>query len=275
MRSDDMLRAIGGMADRHIDDRPIEDIPKKRRMYVWVRLAAVAACVALLVGVGYMVVRKGEPAPLSQEGTVPNVREPSTDEPILPVYPDQNIAASQLPDSTCWAECPPVDVAAMAHGADSVIVADVVDRRLELSPEYKEHPDAAHIFESYPQVVVREVLKGDLTEGDTIFVWDHGYYYDDVPQTESSWTPSGGPFMEKGNRVVLFLDEKEDSRKTPSGEDYYTLWSSYLGVFFLDQDGLYHERATYATDYAFRRLIGPFEFTDDEPKTLDEIKAVI
>ena len=48
MRSEDLYSAIGNMDDRYIDDRPIGEVKKSKRLPLWSKLVAVAACIALV-----------------------------------------------------------------------------------------------------------------------------------------------------------------------------------------------------------------------------------
>lgn len=245
MRLEDLFSAIGNMDDRYIDDRPIEDIRKPQRLPLWSKLVAACACVAVLVLSVVSIWEQDQTAGI--------------------VYPSENVNARYFEQNASWFERVYFDYAELAEMAEVIVVADVTDIVLEHAKGYDET-----VFRSYAKISVCEVLKGDLVAEDVLYICDNGYSCVDPVM---SLTFSGGPLMEKGNRVLLFVQsEKTDTME--NGQRYYSFLSIFLGPFFYDADGKYHEVRCYSEIGVDRKLF-PTSLVDYEPKTLDEIKRLI
>lgn len=249
MQPDDLFKAFGDIADRHIDDRPIEDIPKKKCVPVWIKLVSVAASLVLIALVGVNVFREGaSPADI--------------------VYPSANLKAIYMEHYEMFDGIHYYSYAELAENAEAIIVADVKDVLLEHAEEYDEN-----VFNCFANVSICEVIKGDFSVGDSIYVIDNGLVSQDASENTIALTYSGGPLMEKGNRVLLFI-KPHKTNTLQTGEKFYTFLSVFLGAFFLDEDGKYHEVSCYA-EREPETVLNPTKLEDYEPKTLEKIKQLI
>ncbi len=233
-----------------MDDTYIEEAytykPQKRR--VWARVAAMAACVAVVIGAGWGVCCSLEKEP---EVTYPTVVEYDAEE-------GDYIAA-------CYASPgAPLTFAQIADEADVIICADVTDVTLVEGGKDWQY--------SYATVKVREVLKGDVTVGGSYVVKDSDTVCDDV-RYFSCGPREPGPLMEKRNRVVLFL--KGNGETAGSFDDPFEINTATSGKFYLDADGMYRNAVTYVRFVGEHSLYLDPDLADLEPKTLDEIKRLI
>lgn len=179
-------------------------------------------------------------------------------------YPtDNEIICNEL--TICYASPEYYSYAELAEKAAIIIEADV----LELV-----RVDAQTHTDCYARVKVREVLKGDVRKREVLCVEQGGFIY----HGGTGGTADGGPLMEEGNRVVLFLNDTaeipsmEDFKETtPDGDILY--FQSTLGLFFLDSDGKYHASKTYNENYPHISI--GVRLKDPAPKTLGEIKVLI
>lgn len=246
MRPEDLYNAIGNIDDRYIDTRPIKDIPKPKRTPLWIKLVSAVACAALLALVGVNILQTDTP-------------------PTDIVYPSENTTTVYLEHNGMWAETVYYTYAQLAENADTVIVADVNDILLEHAEEYDET-----VFNYFAKVSVREVIKGNVAVNDSLYVIDNGLV---CPERSFTATYSGGPLMERGNRVLLFI-KQHNTNTLENGESFYTFLSVFLGAFYLDEDGKYHEVSCYS-DQKPEAGLRPEKLVDYEPKTLEEIKELI
>lgn len=186
------------------------------------------------------------------------------------VYPSENqpcsiIMYSSGPDE--YSKQTVYDYAELAQNADIIVVADVVGA-------YKEAENKT-TFRLYAEVSVIETLKGNATNGDRLYVHENGYgRCDEDGKNLRIYTSCGGPLLEKGNRVLLFLSRETLTFKTSDGIELWDFVAYEVGKFFYDSDGKYHDSSLYAetvqTD-TFR----PYILEDYTPKTLGEIKCLI
>ena len=245
MKSEDLYKAIGNMDDQYIDDRPIVEINRTQHLRPLRTVVAVAACITLLVLIGASIWRHNQSFEI--------------------VYPSQNGNANYMEQNASWYETVYYDYAELAKTAQVIVVADVLGVVLEQASGYDET-----VFCSFARVSVCEVLKGDIASKDIIYVCDNGFSCVDPTMV---LTYSGGPLMEKGNRVMLFL-RYEEGNEMENGKKFYTFLSPFLGPFFYDEDSQYHEVLCYS-DVGTERDLFPVKLTDYEPKTLEEIKQLI
>lgn len=157
-----------------------------------------------------------------------------------------------------------------------VICADVV----KTAPDTEVLGSDGNSYEC-AQLKVREVLKGDASAGDLLWVKDTANRYQRTDENgstvmfENGW--SGEPLMKAGNRVVLFLNTAEE--QTTEGEACYT--TAPYAKYFLDHDGLYHCSLLYSSFF-----INCFYYEDDVdgvgvvptdlvPKTLNELRELM
>ena len=130
------------------------------------------------------------------------------------------------------------------------------------------------VIRCFAQVQVRDVLKGDLHKNDVLYENENGRGTQDT--NGDIWgtakTTDGGPMMEKGNRVVLFLVDSDLT--TDSGKPLYEMASPLFGKFFLDSDGKYHASISYNENYA-EYSERDICLNDNGPKTLREFKKLI
>lgn len=251
MTSEELYKAIGGIDERYVDDRPIGEIKRKTPASLWGKWVSVAACVALVV-LGVVRVSVTEPLPADI------------------VYPFENAPTSVVADFACWSlgAVTYYTYADLADKSKAVVVADVE----EIFREQDAH--SADTVLAYATVRVAEVIKGDIKKEDSLTVQDNGYIQvDKVGNATDVYSRSGGPLMEKGNRVLLFLTVPPSltSCLSVSEQPYYTLTQSTIGVFFYDEDGRYHAAACYDDHIAARGWM----LYDYTPKTLKEIKQNI
>ncbi len=184
------------------------------------------------------------------------------------VYPSDNAPASVKEGAVCWNLASYLTYADLADKSKVVVVADVLDT---FTAADRHSPEK---LISYATVRVAEVIKGDVKKGDSILVQDNGYIcVDDVGAATAVYSNSGGPLMEKGNRVLLFLNVPTSalaSHPTLEEDSYYVVTQWSIGVFFYDADGRYHAAARYANHIALRGWM----LYDYEPKTLRKIKKL-
>lgn len=254
MRPEDLYNAIGNIDDRYIDTRPIKDIPKPKRTPLWIKLVSAVACAALLALVGVNILQKDTPPT--------DIVYPSDI-----VYPAENTPSDYMSGQNMWDESvfKEFSYADLAERAALIVVADVTDVVLEHAKSYDENT-----FLSYAKVSVCEVLKGDVAIGESLYVSDNGLMCVDL---SVALTYSGGPLMEKGNRVLLFI-KPYTTRTMENGEHFYVFLSRFLGPFFYDEDGKYHEVWCYSDRDPITTIM-PTKLADYEPKTLEEIKELI
>ncbi len=249
MTSEELYQAIGNIDGRFVDDRPIDEIKRKTPVSLLIKWASVAACVALVAaGVLTVLMRPQLPADI--------------------VYPEENAPTNTVFSLSSWNTTTYLTYADLANKSKAVVVADVLDTFTAVD---RHSPNQ---LMSYATVQVAEVIKGDVKKGDSIIVQDNGYMcVDEAGDTTAVYSNSGGPLMETGNRVLLFLNTPPSSASclTESGQPYYTLTQWSIGVFFYDKDGRYHAAACY-DEYIDGKA---WMLYDYEPKTLKEIKQNI
>ena len=126
----------------------------------------------------------------------------------------------------------------------------------------------------YVQIVVTEVLYGDMQSGEVLLVWDDTVCTEENGKRKYS-TPDGGLCMEKGNCVLLFLDGETKVRSTVDGQErvLYQTVSEDCGLFFYDTDGRYHMSAWYGDSDKSRMYVRALK--DYAPRTLEEYRELI
>lgn len=251
MNERELLFHIGEIDDAYI--REAAQTPAKKRA-AWLQWVAVAACVALVVTASVGAYSLYAPR---------EIVYPQVDKNV--VYLDGCLAAK--PEKQSFAE--------LAAGADLIVVADV--------REALHTPMESGAAICYARVDIREVLKGAVRVGETIGVHDNavGYTYymdengeiretDEVVGAESF---CGGPLMAKGNRVLLFLKRNDDNAWSKNAP--YEIVPAESGKFYFDSDGKYHNSMLYCAEYSQQMYEFGSRLADIEPKTVDEIKALI
>ncbi len=244
MRSSRLLQLIGEVDPAFVDITPIEDYPPKKRPFSWAKWVAIAACVTVFIAGGMAFL-------LQSNGT------------HTIVYPDENavcVQSKDIPLSVAFKES--FTYAELAEASEFVIVADVT--AIEKTGENK-------AFRRMATVKIVEALKGTCRAGDTLCVLDNVFWRDGC-------TSDGGPMLECGNRVLLFLSSAHLMRDGEMINIYtYTRVMPSLGKFFYDRDGRYHESRTYAEEFTqdSREMMWDRFFDDYEPKTLEEIKSLL
>lgn len=165
-----------------------------------------------------------------------------------------------------FAPAEPLSFGALCDGAAYIVCGEVT------SADSEEETDSSGSYHvSYAHIAVKEMLKGELSEN-TIVVRDNGKVtVDENKNILGGATVCGGPLLQRGHRVVLFLTASED---THDNKTVFALSHGTLGKFYYDRDGLYHCSMLYSRDYQ-NGTHGGQTLTDMEPKTLDEIKALI
>ncbi len=187
------------------------------------------------------------------------------------VYPNQNIPCILRDSTDSISQVAYYDYQELSAVSDIVVVADVVENQCEY---YQ-----SNCFRLYAKIAVNDALKGTVEKGETLFVGENGYAYrNEAGERGDTYTSCGGPLLEKGNRVLLFLVEPEVQEgsyfTTANGEGLWTFYAMPIGKFFYDKDGKYHASATYAKDYT-DTYCNYSMLTDYTPKTLNEIKKLI
>jgi len=246
MNSARLLREMGEVDSAFVDTAPIEHHIKKRKATVWLKGCAMAACFAFIItcvcSLYNASVNNYADIVYPSENT-PVVIPPST-EPPAPSF-------SQFWDGKVY------DFQELAKCSELIVVADVVA---------VEEGSRALFCRNYVTVAIREVLKGNVTKGTKLCVAD--------PMTGVYTHEISIPMMQRGNRVLLFLVNQSVMIKNSQGDDVplYSFVREYpeVGKFFYDHDGKYHESRSYGGDSKSSMV-----FTDLEPKTLEEIKALI
>jgi len=176
------------------------------------------------------------------------------------VYPDQNAVCVEK-NTTCFVIDKLYTYESLAQEAELIFVADVID--------IKESDESVPYFRKAKLSMV-EVLKGDLSEGDVLWIYDNCRY--------KNVTSNGGPMLENGNRVLLFLTPSRAKIDGKSLNIYtYVKGIPSLGKFFLDRDGKYHESLTYSEWFTPKACETTWDrlFEDYTPKTLEEIKHLM
>ena len=235
MNSAQLLRAIGDIDPVYVDVTPIEELIRKKKPIAWIKWCSVAACLALMAGCGWRIVF------------------PKDNTPVLDDSPRYYASHSFGFDS-------PYTYCTLAEASELIVVADVESLAEENVPLY---------MSNIVSVKVREVLKGDVHNGDVLLV-------EDLTSSEYMHDPDI-PMMQYGNRMLLFLVKEtiveytlSDETKTVYG---FTQTYPHLGRFFLDEDGKYHEADTYSENFPYPHSWRVF--ADYMPRTLDEIKDLI
>lgn len=248
MNSAQLLREMGEVDSAFVDTAPIEHHIKKRKATLWLKGCAMAACFALVitcVGSLYNASVHNDADIVYPSENTPFVIPPSTKPPVP-------FSFSQFWDGKVY------DFQELAKCSELIVVADVTgvkERKNDL------------FFGNHATVMIREVLKGDVTEGMELCVFD--------PTSSEHTHASCIPMMQRGNRVLLFLVSDSVMTKNSRGEDTplygFIRWYPEVGKFFYDRDGKYHESRSYADGNPKSNMV----FTDLEPKTLEEIKTLI
>lgn len=259
----DLLRLLGEVDDKHIE-LSLEEVRKSERRAI-VKWISVAACIALVIGVGAGVYfsRPSPPPVVSAPLTASTAPAPA--DTVKLRYPDEN-EKCLFKDDHSWHQTRYYDYAELANEADMVVVVDVVS-----TDRFK-----GNLYNiPYANVAVCEVIKGDTClSGETLRVRDNGtsLYNKDLDSWVSK-TKCGGPLMEQGNKLLLFL--RTDGRiATSDGEPLYEFANNMISKFFYDRDGKYHSSATYCEQFGTNYMMSDM-LEDYSPKTLDEIKRLI
>ena len=250
MNSARLLREMGEVDSAFVDTAPIEHHIKKRKATLWLKGCAIAACFALIFTCVYSLynasVHNDADIVYASENT-PFVIPPNTGTKPINSF-------SQFWDGKVY------DFQELANCSELIVVADVV--------AVEEGSRLGNAFcNNHATVKIREVLKGNVTEGTELCV--------DDPTSSMRTHAISIPMMQRGNRVLLFLVKQSIVIKSSQGEDVpiYGFVREYpeVGKFFYDYDGKYHESRSYAEDDLKSSMV----FTDLEPKTLEEIKTLI
>jgi len=166
------------------------------------------------------------------------------------VSPTQNTLCLQIAPGRMSAVVRRYDYAALYDAADLVVVADVSQVQAD-----KEIIRFSHLAQTH----VVTTLKGDVVKGDILLVRDNNF--------GETHTTDGGLMLEKGNRVLLFLEA--------SGAEYTYVFGG-TGKFFCLGDGRYVSAATYSNSFGGEfSLWSRAELYDYTPRTLDEIKNLL
>lgn len=271
MNSRELLNAL-----TDIDDDLIADADKKPSRINPLRwVAAVAACVVLLSAVGGVWAHQRRlptgdtdfvATQMSSGLFADDADSVQTAAPI--VYPTENEPCNNASAMACWVYTPPFTLKALADKTTHIVLADVIEEHREPYENYTAY---------FVTLKIHAVFKGSLTVGDEILYADNGVimHYE---TGHKGRTHCGGPLLEKGNRVVLFMTDKDNTRfPTPvGGEAVYRYSDASISKFFLDADGKYHASGTYSHAYqTYGWTDMPHDLTDYTPKTLDEMILLI
>lgn len=253
MKNERLLNVIGEIDERHI----IEAVPAKRknRRTVWMKFAATAACLCLVLTGIFGAARHtvlGEPDPSTVEPS-PSTVEPSAsaESNQQSLYFPQNknngnyiadIDLQYLSDT----------VTEMMEKSDAVIIARVTrdDEQWQSQPSGLENARSV--------VVAEEVLKGSIAVGDNVTIHETGWRYED-----HDLSIAGEPLLRKDMRVILFLNEE--------AEGVRGIYGCYQGKIFLDEN---------ETAYPFTYFTGAkddlINFTDmPDPMPLAELRKLL
>lgn len=247
-----LYQLIGDIDDCYIT--AVVDAPKLKGKISWFKVVAVAACIALVVCGSY--------------GLFQWVNNPKL------VYGSANTVYIHKDESTQVGHGMGYSISEMAARADVIVEAEVIQNDYTDKSRY---PEKNFVF--YAQLSVRDVLKGNVKQGDVLYVEDaaEGYFSMESPNVLHSIS-CDGPLLEKGNRVVVFLIQYESGRNEITKDNkeirYYTALGEE-GRFFFDSDGKYHNGPTYIDQWETLCLSQAVYLKDYEPKTLEEIKELI
>lgn len=114
----------------------------------------------------------------------------------------------------------------------------------------------------YANVRVERVLKGGLSEDDTVRVADVGEFSDDG----SEISVDGVPLLRRGMRVLLFLTDGHSYTVSDEGETMsYSIMGGEAGKFFIDENGLCHNVQEFTKAHTY-------VMSDSSPaRTVDEL----
>ncbi len=218
---------------------------RQRIIRKWV---AVAACACVMLAAGYGV--------YGIHG--------AADAPVGIVYPDENEKAEYQGDPVNGQVSGlPVTYEDIIRDADVIVAADV-------KLDYDGAPEDTVFGLKIAEVTVNEVLKGEASVGDILYVRDNAYRSEDG----GYGTEDGGLLLETGNRVLLFLSDDFGRLYTaPDGTErtLYLVWG--YGKYFLDRDGQYHLSASYGDHYMSEYYLRTH--VEYEPKTIEEYRELI
>ncbi len=248
MNSRELLWAIGDIDEDLVAEAAKS--PPRTSPLRWV--AAVAACLAVIGASAGSVWAYQQYSPHAQLSSV--------------VSPTENASCNNASSSACWIYTPPMTITELAEKSTYIVCADVVEKRYEPTENFTK---------CFFVLKLRTVLKGSLKAGDEILYSDNGSIipYEHGPKGR---TLCGGPLLEKGNRVILFMIDSDSEFFTIEGETTYRYADGSLSKFFLDTDGKYHASATYSEWYhKYGHPDMPHQLTDYTPKTYDEMAALI
>lgn len=218
---------IGEVDERYIDDMLRSKTAPVSWQARWRRVAAIAACVVLVLGLG--------------------VGGYAYQQATRVVYPTENASYALVSGPFSASEI--LDYTAFSREASVIVCADVQDIHMERR-EHRVNGDGDPYDVRIAAVSVRSVIKGDVHEGDTLYVRSRAFgYYTDHGVYRETLALDAGPLLEKGNRVLLFLYKGLYVFTTTDGNELYEIAGDGLARFFYDEDGLYHAAATYENGF--------------------------
>ena len=256
MTGRDLLRLIGEIDDSYLE-LSLDEVKKSEKRRRATVCAVVASCATVLVGaaVGLHV------------WNLPSLTDAPAEETVIvespPFQSPRDNAKSGFRGSYAWHEITVVEYAELANRADLVVCVDVIS----VAKNRRSHG----IYSPYATVVVREVLTGTgISVGDTIAIRDNGVILHD----NSGQTECGGPLMEPGNRLILFLKLPSAQQIEEYGSVFYEMSDATVSKFFLDNDGLYYPSAVYSDQFGTNYLTSPM-LADYSPKSLEDMRMLI
>lgn len=176
------------------------------------------------------------------------------------VYPTANTCYPNNASLTEWSLTTYYTFGDLMNGADEVLTVRVLG-------QYRD-PASGDIYAKVQVKISNLKPSSTLNDGDILYIKDNGSgMFDENGVLVSAMTAGGGPLMEKGNEVLVFLKESESTADYP----VYELLVNAVSKFYFDEDGRYHASGLYQC--AGSGNMYPEMLADYEPKTLIELKA--
>ncbi len=176
------------------------------------------------------------------------------------VYPTSNPCYHNSASLMDWSHTTFYTYKELMHGADEVLVVNVLG-------QYRKKDS----WDLYAKVQVEiSGLKPSvaINDGDILYIKDNGWgMFDGDGELVEAQTEGGGPLMEKGNRLLVFLKESEECADLP----VYELVVGAVSKFYYDEDGCYHASGLYQSEGSGNAH--PAMLADYTPKTLMELQA--
>lgn len=214
-QSERLFQLFGDIEEAYIADAA--DIPKKNRKPMYLKVVALAACVALFVCGGYSARRWFYVSGAMSFESV--------------YYPTQSSGLGASFMMTLIG----TTLEELYEEADIVLIAKVVEDDL---PEYNN----GQTSKCLAKVHVLSEYKGTVTVGEELTVRESGSRKN---ATGTELAPDGVPLLAEDMCVLLFLRE---GTELSDGVVAHSICGEYQGKFFFDTKGMLHESAELGSD---------------------------